>query len=162
MADVTAVSDLLGPIERLGLKMPREMLAFVDSTMARFWFFNGKAEKRVAEFLGNLQGGHILTDEEKRRYHLNYPHNKFGDLIFLADPGVLIFPNFFQNRKPVKGMHGYAPEFRDQQSAFLICSPRIETPKVFEEPVDMRRLFPTILDLLGMDIPETCDVQSLL
>lgn len=32
---------------------------------------------------------------------------KYGDLIFLTNPGVLISPNFWQGNKQIKAMHGY-------------------------------------------------------
>ncbi len=162
MTEVKQRLDIWSELKKLGLTVGEDYVFFLDSVIARFWFFKRQNQQQVVDLLENLEGGHILTEEEKVSYHINYPHNKFGELIFLADPGVLIFPNFFQNRRPVKGMHGYAPEFGDQQSAFLIYSPYVEAPKVFREPVSMRRLFPTILALLGIDIPSTCEVQSLL
>ena len=135
---------------------------FLDSTMVRFWFFSDRAERLIVDLLDNIEGGHILSQAEKDKYHLNYSHNKFGDIIFLVDPGVLIFPNFYQNKRPVKGMHGYAPETPDQQSALLIHFPKVKETKRFEEPVDMRRVFPTLLDLLDLPIPEGTTAKSLL
>jgi hypothetical protein len=42
-------------------------------------------------------------------------------LIFLADPGVLILPNFFQRHgAPIKGMHGYHPDCPDNQGLFFV------------------------------------------
>ena len=139
----------------------KDYLVFLDSTMARFWFFSESARRLIIELLSHIGGGHVLTQEEKDRYHLNYPHNKFGDLIFLVDPGVLIFPNFYQNRHPVKGMHGYAPETPEQQSLLLISSPRVNTPVEITQPIDMRRVFPTILDLLDLPVPRGCKLTSI-
>ena len=154
--------DIASALEKLPIKLGRDYLFFLDSTMARFLVFSDKAEKVISELMRKMICGHILSQADKKKYHLNYPHNKFGDIIFLADPGVLIFPNFYQNRKPVKGMHGYAPETPEQQSSLLIHSPRINSPKGLDVPVDMRRVFPTVLDLLGLTIPESTKVKSLL
>ena len=162
MMEVSRHLDIWSELKKLPFELEKDYLVFLDSTMARFWFFSNKAKKLITSFLEDTPGGHILTQEELNRYHLNYPHNRFGDLIFLADPGVLIYPNFYQNRQPVKGMHGYAPETPEQQSAFLIHSPRITMPKVIERPVDMRRVFPTVLNLLGLPIPEGLKLKSLL
>jgi predicted AlkP superfamily pyrophosphatase or phosphodiesterase len=162
MMQVERTVDIGSALEELPIKLGRDYLFFLDSTMARFWFFSDKAEKLISELMRKMIGGHILSKVDKQKYHLNYSHNKYGDIIFLADPGVLIFPNFYQNRKPVKGMHGYAPETPEQQSTLLIHSPRINVPKGFDEPVDMRRVFPTVLDLLGLPIPERTKAKSLL
>lgn len=161
MVEVNQHLNIWSELRKFSVKMEKDYLVFLDSTMVRFWFFSERAEKLIVDFLNRIKGGHILNQEEKNKYHLNYSHNKFGDIIFLVDPGVLIFPNFYQNKKPVKGMHGYAPETPDQQSALLIHSPKINVPKCYEEPVDMRRVFPTLLDLMDMPIPENTNIKSL-
>ena len=162
MMQVNQHLNICSELKKLSIKLEKDYLVFLDSTMVRFWFFSEIAEKLIVDLLNKVEGGHILRQDEKDKYHLNYHHNKFGDIIFLVDPGVLIYPNFYQNKKPVKGMHGYAPETPDQQSAILIHSPNIMIPKKFEEPIDMRRVFPTLLDLMGMPIPESTNVKSLL
>jgi len=162
MMEVRNHLDIWSELKKLPVKLEKDYLVFLDSTMARFWFFSDRAEKLIVDMLDNVEGGHIISQEEKDRYHLNYSHNKFGDIIFLVDPGVLIFPNFYQSRKPVKGMHGYAPETPEQQSALVIHSPKVQVLKNFEEPVDMRRVFPTVLDLMELSIPENTTAQSLL
>ena len=162
MMEVKQHIDILSELKKLSVTLEKDFLVFLDSTMARFWFFSERAEDLITDMLDDLEGGHIISQQEKDKYHLNYSHNKFGDIIFLVDPGVLIFPNFYQNRKPVKGMHGYAPETPEQQSALLIHSSKVKEPKKFEKPADMRRVFPTLLDLLDLPIPENTTVESLL
>lgn len=162
MMEVNRHLDIWTELKKLPVKLEKDYLVFLDSTMARFWFFSDRAEDLITDMLDDLAGGHIISQVEKDKYHLNYSHNKFGDIIFLVDPGVLVFPNFYQNRKPVKGMHGYAPETPEQQSALLIHSPKVKEAKRFEEPVDMRRVFPTLLDLLDLPIPEEATAKSLL
>lgn len=162
MMEVSKHLDIWNKLKRLPVKLEKDYLVFLDSTMARFWFFSDRAERFIVDLLDNIEGGHILSQAEKDKYHLNYSHNKFGDIIFLVDPGVLIFPNFYQNRKPVRGMHGYAPETPEQQSALLIHSSKVKESKRFDEPVDMRRVFPTLLELLDLPIPEGTTAKSLL
>lgn len=162
MVEVKDSLDIASRFKILNLRLGKDYLYFLDSTFARFWFFNDKTEQIIHRALEGIDQGHVLTQEEKERYHLNYSHNRFGDLIFLADPGVLIFPNFWNNSKPEKGMHGYATEYPGQQSALVIHSPRVRAPRILDEPVDMRRVFPTVLDLLEPPIPQTTTVTSLL
>lgn len=162
MMEVRRHLNIWDQVKELAIRLEKDYLMFLDSTMARFWFFSERAETLIIDMLDNMECGHIISQEEKDRYHLNYSHNKFGDIIFLVDPGVLIFPNFYQNRNPVKGMHGYAPETPEQQSTLVIHSPRIKGTKRFEKPVDMRSVFPTVLDLMDLPIPEGTTAKSLL
>jgi predicted AlkP superfamily pyrophosphatase or phosphodiesterase len=149
MVEVKEFLDVQKALGDLNLDVRKEYLVFLDSTMARFWFFTEDARKTISETLLSLRGGHVLTQEEHVKHHLQYGHNRFGDLIFLADPGVLIFPNFYQSKKPVKGMHGYMPGYSEQQSAFVLASPRVTDRKEYSGAVDMRCLYATVTDLLG-------------
>jgi predicted AlkP superfamily pyrophosphatase or phosphodiesterase len=149
MVEVKEFLDVRKAIGRLDLRVEEDYLVFLDSTMARFWFFDENAESKITEAIHSLHGGHVLTLEERTKYHLQYGHNRFGDLIFLADPGVLVFPNFYQSKEPVKGMHGYIPEYSGQQSTFVLASPRVADRKEYSTAVDMRCLYATVTDLLG-------------
>ena len=165
MVEVKNHLNIWEQLIQLPLKLEKDYLFFIDSTMVRFWFFSSKSKDIICNLLQTIPNGHILTESEKTKYHLNYSHNKFGNIIFLADPGVLLFPNFYQNQDPVKGMHGYAPESKDQQSIFIINSTRINKDKEPEEPklpIDMRRIFPTTLDLLGLPFHDSAVNESLI
>lgn len=161
MAEVRSHLDIPGYLRGCGMNGAKTPFYFLDSTMARFWFSEPSQREAVEKALGDLPRGRILTQADLDRYHLNYGHNRFGELIFLADAGVLLSPNYFQGRTRIKGMHGYAPECPEQQSAFIINSPVVAAQK-FDEPVDMRRIFPTVLKLLGIEKPQGCGVESII
>ncbi len=160
MIGVEKTVDLESVLAALPLSYGKDYLYILDSTMARFWFFEDRARELVEQALSVVSGGRVLDQADKDRYHLNYAHNRFGDLIYLADPGCLIFPNYYQDRSPVKGMHGYAPEHDGQQAA-LIINANGAARQVKRDPVDMRQVFPTLCDLLGLDKPAHCDAESL-
>jgi len=161
MCEINNLFDIQKVLNNTNLKLGKEYLYFIDSTMARFWFFNQNAKNIVLDAIGLNYYGHFLTKEEIDKYHLNYINNRMGELFFIAEPGVLLFPNFYQKHKPVKGMHGYLPDTKDQQSSFIIHSKKIDTNKKFNEPVDMRRIFPTILKLLGLDVSQNLLLEPL-
>lgn len=105
--DVTTALKLL---ENSGFKLGKDYVAFLDSTMARFWPSSKEVEEAIFKAFLNAPG-HILSAKEIQNY--NVPVNdRFGNLVFLADLGVEIFPNFFHPyyARYVKGLHGYAPE----------------------------------------------------
>lgn len=152
--------DLLALFKKQHLVNGRDFLYILDSTMARFWFSNTGSQKKVESILSGIAGGRVLNRNDRDVYHLNWPHNRFGDLIFLADPGTLIFPNHFQLKKPVKGMHGYDPECKGQHAALIINGPQI-APRQKTVPSDMRRVFPTLCSLLKIDRPGSDSLESL-
>lgn len=91
---------------------------FLDSTMARFWFFNEEIKKKVLEILKSSKKGHLITKKEKEELGLNFKNNFYGDEIFLMNSGSLILPNFFQD-KPVKGIHGYNLSDKNERTVFI-------------------------------------------
>lgn len=88
------------------VEVPITNECFIDSDMARYW-----GEKKELEKIKNklpLKEGKIIKWNKK-----------YGDLIFLANTEVLIFPNFW-NDKPVKGMHGYDGEDKEMKAFYLL------------------------------------------
>jgi hypothetical protein len=112
--------DLLGKLEPLGLKMPQDYLAVFDSTMARFWFFNDRARNSVNEAFSDLPCGRWLTDEELRHAGVFFEDRRFGEQIYLLNPGWLLSRSDFNGAtwKPT-GMHGYHPDDSYSDAVFL-------------------------------------------
>ncbi len=109
MAPVHGRHDLLGGLARLGLRVPEDLLWFVDSTMARFWFHSEPARRAVESYLGGLDCGRILSDQELAELGALFPRREYGELIFLLHEGEIAVPSFMSGT-PVRGMHGYHPD----------------------------------------------------
>jgi len=90
MANCDTQLDLKARIEQLPLKMGKDYAVVYDSTMARFWFFNDRARRMIAESLRTIPDGAIVPDKELERLHCLFPDRYFGELIFLVREGVLI------------------------------------------------------------------------
>ena len=69
------------------ITVPETDVCFIDSVIARYY-----GEKPSL----NLKKGKIINADKR-----------FGDTVYIANPGVLILPNYWQGNKPVKAMHGY-------------------------------------------------------
>ncbi|MGH9740043.1 MAG: alkaline phosphatase family protein [Candidatus Acidiferrales bacterium] len=111
MAPVRNHYDLIGQLEPLRLRMPEDYLAVFDSTMARFWFFNEDARRAVIERLSSLPCGSWLSDDELAREGVLFADRRFGEAIFLLDPGWLLSRSDFNGAGWMpKGMHGYHPD----------------------------------------------------
>lgn len=158
MVEVKKTVNISAEIKRGGLILEKNYVMFLDSTMARIWPRNRKAKSTLREILSRLRDGRILDEQDYRDNRIRFPHNKYGELIFLANPGVLISPNFFQGSCPVKGMHGYDPLHPYMQShhgIVVVHSPKIrEVGKI--DAASLVDICPTTLMLMDLPTPRTC------
>jgi hypothetical protein len=118
--------DLMGLVESLDLRIPNDYLPFYDSTMARFWCNTYRASSRLALLLASLDCGRVLRDEELASLGVLFPDHRFGDLIFLTDPGVIIAPSYMGRNVP-RGMHGFHPD-HELCDAMLISNVALPDP----------------------------------
>ena len=120
MTPITNRFDLVAQIEELKLRMRSDYLAVYDSTMARFWFFNDQSKQAVQNCLKNLSCGRILSDDELRQMGVYFADGRFGELVFLLNPGWIVAESDFNGAgwMPV-GMHGYHPTDPYSDAIFL-------------------------------------------
>lgn len=118
MADVHSSHDIMGPLGSLGLRVPKDYLYFIDSTMARFWFFEPGVREQVEALLRALPGGRIVEDPELERLGIRFPDRRYGEMLFLADAGELFVPSFMGRGGP-RAMHGYHPQDVDSDTILL-------------------------------------------
>lgn len=138
MTNVVKNVELVREIDSLGLEFGRDYAVMYDSTMARFWTLTPEARIKLTEKLETLDYGRILTDEQLKEYGAYFEDRRYGDLIFLCEPGALITPSYM-NHTHVPGMHGYEP--RDEDSVALFAS----TAEVAEPPRRLDDLYALML-----------------
>jgi len=119
MAAVRFHHDLAKEILSLGLREPEDYLAVYDSTMARFWFRTARARGAITARLAELSCGRVLSDEELRRLGVLFPDQRYGDLIFLLNPGWMLHCDFHGSGWMPTGMHGYHPDDPDSDGVLL-------------------------------------------
>ena len=136
MVSVTGTVDVWSALTSAGLVMGRDVIVFLDSTMARFWFPTNVARTTVIDVLSRLPG-RVLDDADYRRLDIEGCDPRNGELIFLARPGRVISPNFFERRNTVRGMHGYEPDCPDNMGIFLVSE------HARNEPADLGIVGPT-------------------
>jgi hypothetical protein len=136
MANCDVLLDLKAKIEPLPLRLGKDYSVVYDSTMARFWFFNERARQEITAALKAIPQGRILPEAELKT--LRAPTDGyFGELIFLADEGVLIVPSHMGER-PIRGMHGYHPS--EKHSYAMLCANQAEIPEDIVGITDIYRL----------------------
>lgn len=117
MTNTVDQCHLMQTINQLDVRFGTDYAAVYDSTMARFWFFNERAREQISAVLDAEPRGHILTPAELAAYGCDFPDNKYGEVFFLLQPGVLLCPSFM-GETPLAGMHGYDPHDLDSLAMF--------------------------------------------
>ncbi len=161
MVEVNRNLDLKKKIDALSLKQGEDFVMFLDSPSARFWFNTQEAEVTIRNLLEKIDEGFIVNKDDYEELGVRFAHNKYWDLLFMCNPGVLIYPNYFQREFPVKGMHGYLPSNEDNQGFVLVHTSHhsVYQPNNTYKMID---LFPTLLQLIGLPIPDTSEGKSLI
>lgn len=134
-------------VESSGFELGKDYMVFLDATMARFWVRSQGGQQAIFSALSDAPG-HILSTREIENY--NIPVNdRFGNLIFLADPGVEVFPNFFHPffAGYVRGLHGYAPEIYSSYGIFAA------THELNCKEFSLLDISPTLVKHLGLRAP---------
>ena len=136
MATVNQDIDLMSSIQALPLTYGADYVAVYDSTMARFWFLNDDARSRIAQTLDGLSCGKILSAQDLETLGCDFEGDRFGELIFLLDPGSIIVPSHM-GLKTITGMHGYHPDHEDSDAALLS---NVSTPVPLKSITDIFHL----------------------
>lgn len=108
MTDIHTVLDPRPVLGRAGFTAGRDYRVFLDSTFLRFWCDRPAVVSRLAEVCGETPGLRVLGDDELAREGVDFPDDRYGRLLVLADPGVLVCPSDM-GHQPLMGMHGYTP-----------------------------------------------------
>lgn len=131
MVAVRSQLDLWAKLHSLDLKLARDYLVFLDSTQARFWYFNPLAKRVIEDMLSELPEGHILQEHERKELGLCFSGRDYGDSIFVLDLPAIIHPSFF-SRAAVgpTGMHGYLPHLRENNTQLILAGSGIEADQL--------------------------------
>jgi len=134
---------------------------FIDANYARFWFRTEEEKRRVSKVLSEMSGeGFILTEEHYRKYNVNMPDNRYGDLIFYLDA-----PYTFDQGVNILGKkrgsgtisgHGYLPDHQDSDG-ILVSNKNV----IKESYVRLVDILPSILKVMGIQIPAYIDGEAL-
>lgn len=147
MVSIQKVVNINNLLKHSGLKLYKDYIYFLGATTARFWFKNQKARKIIEEILGSIRDGVILSDYQQRTLKCKFKHKKFGELIFVARPHVIFYPNFFNSKVP-RGMHGYLPDVKENHAALILSGSYIDV-KPQTRIWSSVSLFSMILNMLG-------------
>jgi hypothetical protein len=120
MTPIRETRDLIAEMEQLNLRVPEDYLPAFDSTMARFWPASETVADRLRAFLGALPYGRLLPPDEVKELGIHFPDGRYGKIVFVMKPGVLICPSDM-GRIRFEGMHGFHPR-EDPHAAAVFLS----------------------------------------
>ena len=163
---VNAFLKIIKWSKKYNLIMNKDYKFFLDSTMIRIWTKCQKARKAFSTMFNMdtelINLGFLLDEKKIKFYHLPKRIEYYGDFIWLAKPGVVIYPDFFHVIDKVKGMHGYDPHF-DEQKGFAIlysCEEYLNSKEIEER--ELIDICPTLCDLLDIRYPKMNKGMSIL
>jgi hypothetical protein len=130
--------NILSELTKKGLKLGVDYICFVDATLALFWPEDDAAKETIIGILNKIGHGVVIDEDLRKKYHLNFKDDRYGEIIFVLKPGGTFVPNFFSPFNAMKGLHGYFPE-EDVQKSFLISSARL--PYYCAHIKDLKNLF---------------------
>ncbi len=117
MTPLAGTVDVRGRIEALPYRFGKDYIACYDSTMCRLYFLDPACREPLMASLSTLPG-HWLTSDEKRSWGVDFARDRYGEEIFLLDPGLQALPNDMGD-KAIPGMHGFHPDDKDSTACFL-------------------------------------------
>lgn len=161
MSPVVDTVDLQAMLGRLPIAVVDDYFVFLNSTVASFWFRNVHARKTVTDMLAQVELGQTLGHKDLEELGIDRIGSEYGELLFAVNEGVACFPDYYRKRVPPKGMHGYA--YSSYDSPVMLVYPYTALGS-FERRQAARHIdiMPTVLDLLNVPIPPTCEGRSVL
>lgn len=118
MTDTISSYNIMKGVKQLQLTEGKDFLAFYDSTMARFWFFSDIARNKIEDFLRSQTYGKILADDELKNLGVYFEDRRYGERIFLMNPGCLVVPSYM-GMSSIAAMHGFSPDDKNSDAMFM-------------------------------------------
>lgn len=152
MVPVTKRINIIEKLKNFSLILEKDIIFFIDSTMARFWITNENTKKRLVEFLKTIEGGHLLTDAELKKGKLPIKKEEYGDVIFALYEGYVFSPDFFHRYTKMKGMHGY---YSSKYDSPIFIYHSMDSKIKIMDTIEFIDIMPTVLCHFDIDIPKS-------
>ncbi|MCK4577946.1 MAG: hypothetical protein KAU50_04100, partial [Candidatus Marinimicrobia bacterium] len=82
------------------------------------------------------QCGRFVDEDLAQQLDIPWGDRRYGDLLWVANQGVLVFPDFFHRDTPYRAMHGYIPEDSpDNLGACIVMGAGVPQRQVDQVPL---------------------------
>lgn len=168
MVEVNSYIDIKEQCDSLTIVRSKDYDYFLDSTIARFWFYNSESRDCITELLNENDfkiKGFILDNQKAIDYKVPINllngdgQNLYGDIIWCANPGVVISPDYFNSNKIIKGMHGYANVNNKESQGLLVITNQVEAKEI--QQCNLIDVCSTLCDLIDIEYPNGNEGKSI-
>lgn len=132
--------DLIKLSKRCNIKIGKDMIFFIDSTIVRLWLQTDRALAVFNEYKKELEKyGKIIDYTNAKYFDIPIPMNMYGDVVILAKNSMVFYPSFWLpfNIKKLKGAHGYLSDYYYSYSCLLTNT---DIDKTMIDIIDLRSL----------------------
>ena len=144
MVPIFNVYNLQRRIEETRFNPYEDFVAIYEPTMARFWFKSPSSALIIARILESVPCGTILSRDELAKEGCWFDDHRFGEIIFLAQPGTVFTPNHMHGESPAAA-RGYHPDTPEMAAGIISNTPGIQPPRTVAEIYNI--LVQNVMDL---------------
>lgn len=144
-----------------------DYFSFYDSTMIRIFCINNQRKDELLHLLNSnimlLRNGIFLKENDYKKHRI--PANRcYGDIIWWANPGVLIYPDYFHSIGDKNlAMHGYDSSLHeDSYACGLVYSSQNEYKSELVDHINLNDICPILCDLINVRYPSDNEGVSIL
>ena len=163
MIPITEKVDIADGIKGLGFILHKDYEMFLDSTYARFWGNNQGIIEKIEQFVSENYKDKGVMINKNTCLDKSIPmdlcaddgHGIYGDILWCANPGVIISPDYFNNpSKEVRGMHGYlATDKEDGVGMFVAVGDGV--PRIIQNSARLKDICGELCRLLEIRQPNS-------
>lgn len=162
MAPVQRQVNVLKELKRAKAKPGEDYVVFINSTLAVLWYNTEKGRREVEAVLPTIPGSHVVSQEERQRRRIP-TGRQWGDRMLAADSGVLYWPDYFHVKDSrIVGMHGYLDKQDECLGMGVLANSHGEARVGDAGDRSLTDVFPTLCNLLGVEVPRTNEGDSML
>jgi hypothetical protein len=166
--------DLPREIGRLDVPAD-EFAYFLQPVMARFWCFTERARVTIAQMLGQMPHGNVLSYRDMHELDVRFEGTEFGEIYFIPEPSYLLFPHDFyhplvnfvfglkdaQQRARMRdprhvAYHGYLPHHPSEVGFLAVLS----GARRADAQIHLVDVMPSLLALIGIETPAWMDGRA--
>lgn len=148
MSGINGYLNMDGVIKQTGLEEGVDYEKFYDSMMARFWCKNNKALEKIKKKLQGIAEGRTFTPSDAEKLFVSNERKIFGDLLFVANEGIQLLPNYFDGFGKTRAQHGFIPESNELDGMFMLYEEGMENRMA--KDISILDILPSSLDFMGI------------